>query len=110
LKKLNREKKSIKILKNLIGSVLFYKFETEKIKLNRKNRAELEKNLSQTEKIMPNRFEPGFFLKKLNLTKTDRFEPVSILLKKIQFKFFFFNKNQTEPKITISISLSRCFL
>jgi hypothetical protein len=98
LKKSNREKKSIKILKNLIGSVLFYKFETEKIKLNRKNRAELEKNLSQTEKIMPNRFEPGFFLKKLNLTKTDRFEPVSILLKKIQFNYFFLIKTKPNQK------------
>jgi hypothetical protein len=80
--------KLIKILKKPIGSIQFYKPETEKPKLNpnrkkpEKNRTKSEKNRakpkkpSQIEKTEPKRFEPVFVLK--NRTKTCRFEPVSV--------------------------------
>jgi len=61
--KSNREKKPIKILKKLTGSVWFYKPETEKTEPN-PNR----KKQSQT----------GFCPKNPNRTETGQFEPVSV--------------------------------
>jgi hypothetical protein len=95
LKKLNRKKKPIKLIKILkkpTGSVRFwfYKHETEKTKPN-SNR----KNQTEPEKTEPNRFEPVFVLK--NRTEICRFEPV-LVFKKIQFDYFFY-KNRTEQKI-----------
>ena len=85
MKKPNREKKPIKILKKPIGSVWFqfYKPETEKIKPNRKkpekNRVKPKKpnqNRAKPEKNEPNRFESVFILK--NRIKTGQFDPVSV--------------------------------
>jgi hypothetical protein len=95
LKKPNREKKPIKILKKPIGSVWFqfYKPETEKIKPNRKkpekNRAKPKKpnqNRAKPEKNEPNRFEPVFVQK--NRTKP---KPVDLN----RFQFFLSKKNST---------------
>ena len=68
-----------------------------KTELNRKNRANPEKNQAKTEKTEPNRFEPVFALK--NQTKTGRFEPVSVFLKKKFSLVTSFDKNWTEPKM-----------
>jgi len=74
-KKPNHEKKPIKILKKLTGSIKFwfYKPEIEKTEPNQK----------QTE---PNWFEPVFVLK--NRTETGRFEPVLVFFKSIWLLFF----------------------
>ena len=81
----------LKILKNqpVRFRFRFYKPETEKTELNRKNQA-------KPEKTKPNQFEPGFVLK--NRTETGRFKSVSVffLKKKFRFDYFFFYKNQTE--------------
>jgi len=89
--------KPIKILKKPTGSVWFrfYKLKTEKTEPNR----------TQTEPNRKNQLKPvwtNFCPKKPNRTETSRFESVSIrfrFLKKNQFGYFFFYKNQTEPKI-----------
>jgi hypothetical protein len=62
-KKLNREKKPIKILKKPVGSVRFrfYKSKTKKTKLNRKNQAKSVKNRAKLKKPSQtglNRFWP----------------------------------------------------
>ena len=93
-------KKPIRILKKLIGSVRFYKLETEKTEPNpnKKNRKKTEPNRKKTK---PNRFEPVIVLKKLNRTETGRFEPVSFFffLNEISVWLLFFDKNWTELKI-----------
>jgi hypothetical protein len=75
------KKKPIKILKNPVGSVRFYKQKTEKTEPNRirKNR---EKTEPKPEKPSQNRFEPVFSLKKPNRTEL---KPVGLT----QFRFFF---------------------
>jgi hypothetical protein len=69
LKKPNRKKKPIKILKKPTGSVRFRFFKpgTGKTEPNRKKTG---KKPSQTEKTEPNRFEPIFSLK--NQTEPNR--------------------------------------
>jgi hypothetical protein len=100
LKKSNRKKKPIKILKKPAGSVWFgfYKPKTEKTEpnLNRKkpsqNRQKTEPNWAKTEPNKKNQVKPvwtGFCPKKPNRTKTCQFEPVSVFLKKIQFNYYF---------------------
>jgi hypothetical protein len=72
LKKPNREKKPIKILKKLTSSVPKpekKKAKPEKTELNQKNQ-------TKPEKTEPNRFELVFVLK--NRTETGRFELVSV--------------------------------
>jgi hypothetical protein len=59
----------------------FYKFETEKIELNRK-----QKNKKKTE---PNQFEPVFVLK--NQIKPIKSKQVGLNRFKFDFSFFFFN-------------------
>jgi len=76
LKKLNRKKKPIRILKKPTGSVRFYKPESKK-----PNR----KKLSQTGKTKSNWFEPVFVLK-------NRTEPKPVGLNWFRVSFFF-NKN-----------------
>jgi hypothetical protein len=60
LKKPNREKKPIKILKNPTGSVQFWFYKPE---IKKPNRTQTGKKPSQTRKTEPNRFEPVFVLK-----------------------------------------------
>jgi len=77
---------------------------TEKTEPWKKNRLKFWKNRpvrfgfgfislkpSQTKKTKPNRFEPVFFL---NRTRTGRFEPVSVFLKKFSLVIFLI---KTEP-------------
>jgi hypothetical protein len=76
LKKPNREKKPlkpIKILKKPTGSVWFYKPETEKIKPKPEKPEKKESNWKKT----------GSKQSQTKKTETDRFEPVSVFLKKI---------------------------
>ena len=82
-RKLNREKKPIKlikILKKLTGSVRFYKPETKKTEPNL--------NRKKTEPNRKNRAKPfwtSFFLKKPNQT-----EPKPVGLNRFRFLIFFF--------------------
>jgi hypothetical protein len=99
LKKSNRKKKPITIVKKPTGSVQFwfYKPKTKKTKPNpnqEKTRAKPGKNRAKTEKTKPNRFEQVFVLK--NRTETGRFEPVSVFL--ISVWLFFFIKTKSNRK------------
>jgi hypothetical protein len=86
LKKSNRKKKPIKILKKPAGSVWFgfYKPKTEKTEpnLNRKkpsqNQQKTEPKPSQTKKTKSNQFEPDFVLK-------NRIEPKLVSLNRFRF-------------------------
>jgi hypothetical protein len=98
---LNRKKKSIKILKKLVGSVRFrfYKSKTEKIEPNpnKKTRAKPAKNWVKPK----NRAKPVwtvFVLK--NQTKTGQFESISDFFKKIRFNYFFIKTKPNKKIIT----------
>jgi hypothetical protein len=81
LKKPNREKKAIKILKKPTGSIRFLS-----LKRKKPNRTQIGKNERKPSQTSLNRFS-----KKPNRTKTGRFELVSVFfLKKIQFDYVFF--------------------
>ena len=81
LKKPNREKKAIKILKKLTGSIRFLS-----LKRKKPNRTQIGKNKRKQSQTSLNRFS-----KKPNRTKTGRFELVSVFFKKkIQFDYVFF--------------------
>jgi len=101
LKKLNREKKSIKILKKPTGSVQFrfYKPET---KTTKPNRTQTGKKPSQTRKTEPNRFEPVFVLKNQTEPKLVGLNWFRFLKKKFNLVIFL-NKNRIQPKIITSI-------
>jgi len=60
LKKLNREKKPIKILKKLTGSIYFISLKPKKLNSNQEK---TEPKPNQTKKIKSNRFKPIFILK-----------------------------------------------
>jgi len=60
LKKPNREKKPIKILKKLTGSICFINLKPKKLNSNREK---TEPKPSQTEKTESNQFKPVFVLK-----------------------------------------------
>ena len=84
LKKPNREKKAIKILKKPTGSIRFLS-----LKLKKPNQTQIGKNEPKPSQTSLNRFS-----KKPNRTKTGRFELVSVFFKKkIQFDYVFFYKN-----------------
>jgi len=105
LKKPNREKKQIKILKKLTGSVRFrfYKPKTEKTEPNRtQTKKKPEKNQSQTWKNWAKPVWTDFCPKKPNRTETGRFELVSVFF---SVWLLFFDKNRTELKM---ISPSCC--
>jgi hypothetical protein len=90
----------------------FYKQKTEKPEPNRIKKPEKtepnQKNLakpSHTEKTEPNRVELVFFQKtkpNQNRSILTGFGSVVVFFKKIQFGYFFFYKNQTEPKMITS--------
>jgi len=103
LKKLNREKKPIKILKKSTGSIRFwfYKLEIKKTKLNR---TQTEKNWKKTEPNRKKSSQTG--LNRFLSQKTNRTEPKPVnlnrfrfFLKKFRSGYFFFDKNRTKPKM-----------
>jgi len=90
-------------LKKSTGSVRFYKPETKKTEPNL-NRAK-PKNRAKPEKTEPNRFEPVFVLKNKPNQNRLVWTGFGVFKKKIQFGYFFFNKNRTEPKMITPMSI-----
>ena len=126
MKKINREKKPIKVLKKPIGSVWFYEFKIKKTESNQTEhnpnwkkssqtgkKPSLTEKLNQNEKLSQNKknrvklkksSQIGFCSK---ITEPNRTEPVGLNRFRFDFNFFkktgliiFFYKNRTKKKIS----------